>query len=138
VHNGHVYKSLADHDPHSTTAINEYSKLYNLNPPWELCPYTPDALHVCKTYPWAAYALVFADGSAYWTALAPSQNPSIIPGTQCSGSQCLRQQGGQFGIPHYGSSGLSGTAGFCIRVPDAYAHAGAHYVLSDVLIRRKL
>ena len=80
VHNGHVYKSLADHDPHSTTAINEYNKLYNLDPPWELCPNTPDALHVCKTYPWAAYALVLADGSAHWTALAPSANASFKPG----------------------------------------------------------
>ena len=80
MHNGHVYKSLADHDPHSTTAINEYDKLYNLDPPWELCPNTPDALHVCKTYPWAAYALVFADGSAHWTALAPSWDSSFKPG----------------------------------------------------------
>ena len=80
VHNGHVYKSLADHDPHSTTAIDEYNKFYKLDPPWELCPNTPDALHVCKTYPWAAYALVFADGSAHWTALAPSANSSLKAG----------------------------------------------------------
>ncbi len=82
VHNGHVYKSLADHDPHSTTAVNEYNKLYSLDPAWELCPNTPDALHVCKTYPWAAFALIFADGSAHWTKQAPSWNPSLTPGAK--------------------------------------------------------
>ena len=70
-YNGRVYKSLADHDPHSTAAIDEYGKLYNLDAGWRLCAKTPDALHVCKTYPWAAYALVFEDGSAHFTALAP-------------------------------------------------------------------
>ena len=70
-YNGRVYKSLADHDPHSTTVINEGGRLYNLGAGWRLCAKTPDALHVCKTYPWAAYALVFEDGSAHFTALAP-------------------------------------------------------------------
>ena len=81
-HNGHVYKSLADHDPHSTTAVTEYNKLYSLDPAWELCPNTPDALHVCKTYPWAAYALIFADGSAHWTKKAPSASSSLTPGAK--------------------------------------------------------
>ena len=81
MHNGHVYKTLADHDPHSTEVIGEGGKLYNLDPHWELCPPTPDALHVCKTYPWAADGLVFADGSAHWTAHAPHSHPSFEPGT---------------------------------------------------------
>jgi hypothetical protein len=79
-YNGRVYKSLADHDPHSTAAINERDNLYNLGAGWRLCAKTPDALHVCKTYPWATEALVFEDGSAHWTALAPSQHSSLEPG----------------------------------------------------------
>ena len=79
-YNGRVYKSLADRDPHSTTAISEMDNLYNLGAGWRLCAKTPDALHVCKTYPWAAYALVFEDGSAHFTALAPTLSPSYTPG----------------------------------------------------------
>ena len=30
IFNGHVYKSLAEHNPASTQPINEYNKLYNL------------------------------------------------------------------------------------------------------------
>ena len=81
-YNGHVYKSLADRDPHSTTAIYKRGKLYSLDPPWELCSNTPDALHVCKTYPWAANALIFADGSAHWTQRAPSANYAWWPGAK--------------------------------------------------------
>jgi hypothetical protein len=84
VYNGRIYKSLADHDPHSTAAISEKSKLYNLGAGWRLCAKTPDALHVCKTYPWAAYALVFEDGSAHWTALIPSLISGLIPGAHCN------------------------------------------------------
>ena len=73
VHNGHVYKSLAEHDPASTQPISEYNKLYNLDSAWHICSPTPDALHVCATYPWAAYALVFADGSAHSTALGAKE-----------------------------------------------------------------
>ena len=80
VFNGHVYKSLAEHDPAGTQPINEYGKMYNLDPLWHICSPTPDALHVCATYPWAAYALVFADGSANFTALAPTYSPSWTPG----------------------------------------------------------
>ena len=80
VYNGYEYKSLADHDPHSTVVMDEWNKLYSMDAHWQLCPNTPDALHVCKTYPWAAYALVFADGSAHWTALAPSWDASLKPG----------------------------------------------------------
>jgi hypothetical protein len=75
-----VYKSLSSHDPHSTQAINEWSKLYDLDPAWHICSPTPDALHVCAAYPWAAYALVFADGSAYLTANAPKLIASLTPG----------------------------------------------------------
>ena len=42
---------------------------------------TPDALHVCAAYPWAAYALVFADSSAYFTANGPQlTGPGCTPG----------------------------------------------------------
>ena len=79
-YNGHVYKSLAGHDPHSQQAISEYNHLYPLDPAWELCPRTPDALHVCATYHWSSYALVLADGSAHWTKLAPTAHASYVPG----------------------------------------------------------
>ncbi len=88
-YNGHVYKSLAGHDPHSTTAIDERGKRYSLEQAWELCPNTPDALHVCKTYPWAAYALVLADGSAYYTALGPSEDSSFTPGASTNLNECI-------------------------------------------------
>ena len=66
-----MYKSLGSHDPHSTLVINEEYTLYDLDPAWHICSPTPDALHVCAAYPWAAHALVFADGSAYYTANGP-------------------------------------------------------------------
>ena len=132
--NGIVYKSLADHDPHSTSAIDEHSKLYNLDPPWQLCPKTADALHVCATYPWASYALVFADGSAHYTAL-----PQTLPGYPGSpyepGAQAnpwdssfsgLRQQGGQYGTARDGC--------FDCGIP---SHCGCIRRL-DVLIMRNL
>ncbi len=99
VYNGHVYKSLADHDPHSTTIVSEHDKLYSLDPAWELCPNTPDALHVCRTYPWATFALIFADGSVHYTKLAPSLscNPSLTPGTCAHFSGTLVKTRGQYG-----------------------------------------
>jgi hypothetical protein len=104
VHNGIVYKSLADHDPHSTSIIDEKDKLYNLDPPWQLCTKTADALHVCASYPWAAYALVFADGSAHYTALKnPAVHSSHVPGTEAASRGCLRNQGGKYGTsPPFG------------------------------------
>ncbi len=75
-----MYKSLGRHDPHSTQIINEWNKLYDLDPAWHICSPTPDALHVCAAYPWAAYALVFADGSAYWTA----NGPRLLTGPGCT------------------------------------------------------
>ena len=80
IFNGHVYKSLGSHDPHSTQTINERDKLYDLKPAWYICPSTPDALHVCAAYPWAAYALVFNDGSAHCTANGPQLHASFTPG----------------------------------------------------------
>ena len=78
--NGRVYKSLADHDPHSTARISERGNLYNLGAGWRLSPKTPDALHVCETYPWAALALVFEDGSAHFTENITRYNPNLRPG----------------------------------------------------------
>jgi hypothetical protein len=80
IFNGHVYKSLGSHDANSTKVINEYGKLYDLHPAWQICSPTPDALHVCATYPWAAYALVFADSSAHFTAHGPQLAASCTPG----------------------------------------------------------
>ena len=80
IFNGHVYKSLGSHDPHSTLVINEEYKLYDLDAAWHICSPTPDALHVCATYPWAALSLVFADGSAHFTANGPKRSASCTPG----------------------------------------------------------
>ncbi len=80
IFNGHVYKTLGSHDPHSTKVIKEFNKLYNLDSAWHICSPTPDALHVCATYPWAALALVFADGSAHYTAYGPKYHASYTPG----------------------------------------------------------
>ena len=80
IFNGHVYKSLGSHDPHSTHCISEYAKLYDLDPAWHICSPTPDALHVCAAYPWAACALVFADGSSRYTANGPRYCTSWTPG----------------------------------------------------------
>ena len=75
-----MYKSLGRHDPYSTQVISEFNKLYDLDAAWHICSPTPDALHVCATYPWAAYALVFNDGSAHATALGPQCSSSWTPG----------------------------------------------------------
>ena len=98
VHNGNVYKSLADHDPQSTTAVQEGGKFYDLNSAWEICSRTPDSMRVCAAYPWAAHALVFADGVALWTALAPTINSSLKAGECASGSENLKQNGNQYGV----------------------------------------
>lgn len=77
---GHMYKSLAGHDPHSNQPVDEYNRLYPLLEGWQLCPNTPDAVRMCCSYPWATYALVFADGSSHFTALAPAVNLLFRPG----------------------------------------------------------
>lgn len=88
VRNGYEYKSLGDHDPHSTKMINEYNKLYTLEPAWHISPKTADALHVCSSYPWAAKALVFADGSAHYTA-SLKDSSFDEPGSKCQPQQRL-------------------------------------------------
>ena len=115
-----MYKSLGSHDPHSTRVISEFSKLYDLDPAWHICSPTPDALHVCAAYPWAAYALVFADGSLRYTSNGPQY--AGTPGTMAFSSGCLKQQRGKYGIvaPSFDSG---------------YAFVGCS---SDVLIARKL
>jgi hypothetical protein len=103
--NGRVYKTISHHDPYSTTLINEleassrHSKCYNLEPPWQICTATPDALHVCATYPWASHFLRFAgekttygyhDRLGYDTALGRK------PGTPIFCYQdWLKESGGQ-------------------------------------------
>lgn len=68
IHDGYQYKTLADHDPHSTDCVNEIGKLRALDPAWRICPCTPATVRVCAAYPWQAYTLVFADGSAVGTS----------------------------------------------------------------------
>jgi hypothetical protein len=92
VFNGHEYKTLAEHNPASTQATpNNSFHLYNMDPSWHICSPTPDALHVCTTYPWAAYTLVFADGSAYFTALAPTADGRVIPGARAPLHAAMQQ-----------------------------------------------
>ena len=131
VYNGTIYKSLADHDPHSWNEIDEKGKFYNLEAGWRLCQTTPgntDALHVCQSYPWATHALIFADGSAYWTALAPCKpSPREVfgwePGRRVSGNELMRS-GEQYG------AGLD-------RVADRNGNYDGGWV-SDVLICRDM
>jgi hypothetical protein len=98
VYNGNVYKSLAGHDPHSRVGWNsdESRKLYNLEPPWQICPKTPDALHVCAAYPWGTHALVFSDGSAHWTFRSYS-DAGYTSGSEAPTFRRLRQEGCQYG-----------------------------------------
>ena len=126
IFNGHVYKSLGSHDPHSTQVIGQYT-LYDLDPAWHICSPTPDALHVCAAYPWAAYALVFADGSAYFTANGPQFHATNHPGQQIFSTGCLLSKIGKYGTyPPFAP---------CVgaRVPRARVPLGA-----DVLSARKL
>jgi hypothetical protein len=97
IYNGRVYKSLGKHDPHSTQDIDEYDKLYDLDPAWHICSPTPDALHVCAAYPWAACALVFLCGSAHFTANAQKNDSSWTPGKVAGYNLCLRYENGQYG-----------------------------------------
>ena len=78
--NGYMYKTLAGHNPHSLQPVDEYNRLYPLLHAWQLSPNTPDAVQVCASYPWASYALVFADGSSHFTALAATANLLFRPG----------------------------------------------------------
>jgi hypothetical protein len=132
VHNGYAYKSLAGHSPHSKQTINENGKLYPLDPAWQLCPNTPDALHVCASYPWAAYALVFADGSAHYTKEAQNSGVcfSLVPGAKADSNR-LRQV--QDPLPLYGV--------YDVRYSykkNAFSLTFFYDAPSDVLLRRSL
>jgi hypothetical protein len=97
VYNGYAYRSLAGHDPHSKTVIEEWG-FYSVDPPWELCPDTCDARHVCATYPWATFALVFADGFACWTKKGLDVGPSSSNSVQSP--TFLKQFEGKYGANH--------------------------------------
>jgi hypothetical protein len=129
VYNGHAYKTLAGHIPHSYDpwVEGEYGKLRSLDAGWQLCPDTPDARHICGSYPWASNTLVFADGRAYFTKKADLQHfagyhvrglgvcdnfnlrnnflnqllQSLVPGAPaCAHVDChLVQKCGQYGVP---------------------------------------
>ena len=137
MYNGHVYKSLADHDPHSTQEIREDGNMYIIAPPWHVSPNTADALHVCSSYPWAARALVFADGSVHWTALAPqikNANPPFMPGGQACVDGGLMQQGGRYGIAAAGNTRRD-VVGLGARDTPADSFLG---IFADVLVRREV
>jgi hypothetical protein len=85
IFNGYIYKTLGDHDPSSVHLVDEFGKLYKLEPGWDISPATPDALHVCAAYPWAAHALVLADESEYCTALA------VSPGSKAASNRLVRE-----------------------------------------------
>jgi hypothetical protein len=118
---------------------------------------------VCATYPWSSVALVFADGSAHWTALAPSIFSSFVPGKIACSTGFLNQQGAQCGIcadaafdfddSFMSSTPVSGTAASVLVGPTAVLEEilnktqgfnGSDLTLSaiihaaDVLIMRKL
>jgi hypothetical protein len=140
VFNGYSYKTLAEHDPHSTAPIDEYFNMRAIEPHWHVSPDTPDARHVCATYPWATYALVFADGSACWTALAPSRQP----GQLAPFARCLKQHEGKYAtravLPEGDDFGYELAEVACpVRCYDENGIAcGAFTAVSDVLIRREL
>jgi hypothetical protein len=48
-------------------------------PGWEICPNTPDAVHVCATHPWGASALIFSDGSAHCTQASQQPGRAVGP-----------------------------------------------------------
>jgi hypothetical protein len=130
VYNGNVYKSLAGHDPHSRNRIDESRKLYNMTPPWQICPKTSDALHVCAANHWGTHALVFSDGSAHWTA----GSYDYTAGSAAPTNRSLRQEGCQYGAENF-------------RIHDAGAEWYDHRYnpdrddptyFTDVLIVRKL
>ena len=87
---------------------HRYGNLFTPPTDWEPCPNTPDACHVCGSYPWAADTLVFADGSAHFTqrarladfgkfyGISPNR---LLPGGQVASSGCLRCVGGKYGVP---------------------------------------
>ena len=122
LHNGFAYKSLYDHDPTSrqrVSGIQSYHGsmmqitaspyMYHIPPGWELCPKTPDSLHVCSSYPWACCILVFADGSAHYTGLADGGEVcgSAYPGDEAvdgiENKALATDAAGRYGMAHLGS-----------------------------------
>jgi hypothetical protein len=113
---GYSYKTLNENDPRSQQLIRDFDNMRPVLPPWELCPNTADARNVCAKYPWAANALVLADGSAYCTGNVASsilwkegtlfeRNPgrfAFSPGDQIEVRGCLKQAEGQYGVIHIG------------------------------------
>jgi hypothetical protein len=142
VFNGFSYKSLAGHDPHSTAPKDEYMKMLAVEPHWHACPDTPDARHVCSLYPWAAYALVFADGSACWTSLSPSGEPLRVPGELAPFGKCIKHHEGKYAscavLPLGYDYGDQVEVGM-VRCYDENGIACSSFTaVSDVLIRREL
>jgi hypothetical protein len=165
VFNGFSYKSLAEHDPHSTAPIDEYMNMLAIEPHWHVSPDTPDARHVCSTYPWAAYALVLADGSACWTALAPTGGlhspqpvdctrpnrwtalaptgePPRVPGELAPFGKCIKHHEGKYASRAVLPEGCAYGDQFEVGLVRCYDENGiashAFTAVSDVLIRREL
>ena len=97
VFNGYKFKTLKNRDPNSFFLEKRDSALNCLEPGWQISPATPDALHVCAAYPWAAHALVLADESAYCTALA------MTPGTKTNSFTIIIKKGGKCGAVDFSS-----------------------------------
>jgi hypothetical protein len=142
VFNGFSYKSLAEHDPHSTAPIDEYMNMHAIEPHWHVSPDTPDARHVCSIYPWAAYALVFADGSACWTALTPMAEPPRVPGELAPFGKCLKHHEGKYASRAVLPEGYAYGDQFEVGLVRCYDENGiashAFTAMSDVLIRCEL
>jgi ankyrin repeat protein len=88
IHNGFVYMTLAGNSSQSNQLRSKYKRFYFLNDAWHISPKTPDTLHVCGAHPWSTPALIFADDSAYFTALPQMANwPGYlrIHDVSCSG-----------------------------------------------------
>jgi hypothetical protein len=117
IRNGYQYKSLANSGTHSAEDVDQNHKLSShlvLDPAWHICPNTPDTLQVCaapaicdlvgwgKQYPWQAFALVFADGSAAYTCRVGDYEQfggGLNPGEQAAQSGALKTTGdGRYGI----------------------------------------
>jgi hypothetical protein len=130
VHNGYAYRSLARHDPHSQKVIPEHGNFYSFDPPWELCPDTSDARHVCAAYPWATRALVFADGSACWT-----KNTTAFAADSIRSQTNLKQKEGNYGVDNivFFNDAMARDVGYSYY--NAYVTSSAH---ADGLLRRLL
>jgi hypothetical protein len=103
VFEGYEYKTLAEHDPHSTQVIDERGKLYSLESPWHIAghygSYDAALDEVCQRYPWAAHALVLSDGLLKFTGLTQnsSDREELERTVSNLGLKYLTQENGQFG-----------------------------------------